>query len=378
MRIVHVSDGYLPRLGGIERHVHDLATRQAADGHDVGVVTTVSGHTARAKDVQVIRPGRASTGSGTALRPCWAPRAARHPVIGTADVVHVHSSSVSPLAYLAIAEARRRQVPTLVTMHSLLAAAAPVFRLGNAALGLHSDRIVWSAVSQAAARPLRRALGPEQPVTVLANAVDAAEWRVPAAPTDPDRLVVASVGRLAARKRPRQLLHILRRARAALPARIRMEAIIIGDGPLRMALDTYVRGHRMDDWVTLMGSATHDEIRRAYRDTDLYIAPATLESFGIAALEARCAGLPVLARAQGGVTEFITDGVDGVLAKDDAGLAEAIVRLGRAPQLRAALRRRIQQSRPPFDWPQALTHTYALYEQAITGAGRAIDALAPR
>ncbi len=39
MRIAHVSDCYLPRLGGIEMQVHDLATRQRAAGHETTVIT---------------------------------------------------------------------------------------------------------------------------------------------------------------------------------------------------------------------------------------------------------------------------------------------------------------------------------------------------
>ena len=43
MRIVHVTDAFQPQLGGIEVHVSDLATRQAAAGHEVHVVTTTPG-----------------------------------------------------------------------------------------------------------------------------------------------------------------------------------------------------------------------------------------------------------------------------------------------------------------------------------------------
>ena len=40
MKIVHLSDCYLPRLGGIEMQVRDLARRQTAAGHEVHVITT--------------------------------------------------------------------------------------------------------------------------------------------------------------------------------------------------------------------------------------------------------------------------------------------------------------------------------------------------
>ena len=42
MRIAHVTDFYLPRLGGIELHVSDLSDRQRAAGHEVEVLTSFS------------------------------------------------------------------------------------------------------------------------------------------------------------------------------------------------------------------------------------------------------------------------------------------------------------------------------------------------
>ena len=48
----------------------------------------------------------------------------------------------------------------------------------------------------------------------------------------------------------------------------------------------------------------------------MFVAPANLESFGIAALEARCAGLPVLAKANSGIREFVSDEREGLLAAD--------------------------------------------------------------
>ena len=43
MRIAHVTDVYLPRLGGVELQVHDLAERQRAAGHETVVLTTTPG-----------------------------------------------------------------------------------------------------------------------------------------------------------------------------------------------------------------------------------------------------------------------------------------------------------------------------------------------
>ena len=59
----------------------------------------------------------------------------------------------------------------------------------------------------------------------------------------------------------------------------------------------------------------------------MFVAPADLESFGIAALEARCAGLPVVAKSSGGVREFVRDEVEGLLCDTDEDMVQALVRL---------------------------------------------------
>ena len=62
-------------------------------------------------------------------------------------------------------------------------------------------------------------------------------------------------------------------------------------------------------WVSLPGRVSREELRRLHWDSDLYLSTARLEAFGIAALEARTAGLPVVARRGTGADDFVEDGV---------------------------------------------------------------------
>src|SRR5690606_17017864 len=59
----------------------------------------------------------------------------------------------------------------------------------------------------------------------------------------------------------------------------------------------------------------------------LFVLPAVLESFGIAALQARAAGLPVVARREGGVGGFVRHGHDGLLAGSDQEMGDLLVSL---------------------------------------------------
>lgn len=358
MRIAHVSDFFLPRLGGIEMQVADLAARQAARGDDVTVVTTSSG--AAADDPPGVTVRRLAAGSDRAVRPLTALSGARQLAREPYDVVHVHLGIGSPLSFLAANAAVRRGLPVAATVHSFWNGYTAVYRPLDLVGGWSRLPIAWSAVSDAAGVPVRRLMGDD--VAVLPNGTDVGAWRVPREPVlDRDVLLVA-VMRLAPRKRPLPLLDAVADVRRRLPDDVRLRLVIAGDGPSMSAVRRRVARRGLQDVVELAGRLPRDQIRRLYRRADAFVAPAVLESFGIAALEARCAGVPVVARSGTGVASFVTHDVDGLLADSDAHLADAIWRLAVDRDLRARLRTAPVPHR--FDWPAVLCATDELYAQA--------------
>jgi glycosyltransferase involved in cell wall biosynthesis len=120
----------------------------------------------------------------------------------------------------------------------------------------------------------------------------------------------------------------------------------------------------MADWVELPGRLSRGEIRTVFEHGDLFVAPATLESFGIAALEARCSGLPVLARAGSGVGAFVVDGQDGLLAASDGDMVRALVRLAGDPAERERMAMYCRQVPADLGWRSVLRRTEAAYAAA--------------
>lgn len=390
MRIVHVTDCYLPRLGGIELQVHDLATRQAAAGHEVTVVTTTAAAGSELPPADGRGdPERAAIEVVSSARP-------RHPAekimyrstragvhrltadLGGYDLVHVHASSFSPLSFLAAHHASLRGVPTVATVHSLWAKATWSFRAADHMSGWGDWPVVWSAVSNAAAASLRAILGGRAPVTILPNGIDPEEWEgaQDRSGSDPGRgprpgiLRVAAVSRLARRKRILPLVEILHAAHDRLPPEMVMYVSILGEGPQRKDIERYLRRHDMEDWVQLLGRRSRAEIREVFARTDLFVAPATLESFGIAALEARCAGLPVLARTDTGVEDFVADGVEGWLVRSDAAMVDTIASLARAPEVVARVAEHNRTVPARISWKAVLDECEELYENAAGRHGR--------
>src|SRR5690606_36261052 len=121
--------------------------------------------------------------------------------------------------------------------------------------------------------------------------------------------------RLAPRKRAVPLVDVDAAAARRLPAGA-LRLTLIGDGPARDAVRSRVASAGLADVVELRGRLPREQVREAYADADVFLAAARLEAFGIAALEARTAGLAVLAHAGTGVGEFVTDGLDGFLVAD--------------------------------------------------------------
>ncbi|MEN3360001.1 MAG: hypothetical protein V7637_3983 [Mycobacteriales bacterium] len=369
MNIAHVCDSYLPRLGGMEIQVAELAGRQQGRRDRVEVVTASAGGPDPDDPALPVHRliGAAHPLAARPLAPASAVRVVRG---GGFDVVHAHVGVGSPVAFAAAAAAARAGIPTVVTVHSLWAYVYPVFRAVDAVGGLSRLPIRWTAVSAAAAAPVRRLLPPGTAVTVIPNGVDPAFWVGPPAPREPGTVTIAAAMRLTARKRTLPLLRMLRVARAVVPAEIRLRAVVVGAGPRWAAAQRYLDEHGMSSWVRLPGRVTRLDVARLYRSADLFVAPADLESFGIAALEARCAGLPVLAKASAGVGEFVRHGHEGMLARDDAQMVEQLVRLVTDGALRESIRRHNLRTPCPVTWDAVLTRTDAAYADAALAARR--------
>ena len=334
MKVALLTDCYLPRLGGIEVQTHDLAARLARRGHQVEVFTATPGERGE-------RHGFVERVDGVpvhrmALRLPWelpvnplAPPEVRQRLAdGGFDVAHVHMGVVSPFATDMAGVSLDLGLPTAITWHCLMERSQPVFKLLGHARRWSGRGAAISAVSGVAARAVEGVLAPGTEVRVFPNGIDAGAWAPPpgrsrAGGTGQPVRVVAAM-RLASRKRPEAALDVAARARAMVPAAIGMELELFGEGPQRRRLERHVAERGMSDWVSLPGRVSRDGLRERYWEADVYLTPARLEAFGIAALEARTAGLPVVARADTGVGDFVADGVNGILAPDDARLAEGL------------------------------------------------------
>jgi glycosyltransferase involved in cell wall biosynthesis len=136
--------------------------------------------------------------------------------------------------------------------------------------------------------------------------------------------------------------------RAVALARARGVAVeleVIGTGPQHSDLEAQIRAQGLGGIVTLCGSQSAEEIRARLRGSDVFLQHSLTsesgwqEGFGVSLAEAAAMELPVIATRTGGIPDQVLHEVTGLLVPetDVEGMADALVRLGRDPALRAQL-----------------------------------------
>ena len=379
MRVLIVSDCYAPRLGGIETQVRDLARNLKRAGHEPAVVTATPVGGGRGRSVE--RADGFPVYRTTAHLPSELPV---HPRAGRElddllsrlrpDVVHAHVGIVSPFAWSGIAAARRAGLPLSVTFHCVLGPWASVAGV----LGPASPVRLWqrggadlTAVSSMLASEVKRA-GAQDPVTVLPNGITVEDWRLERPGPQGRRphrpvTVVASL-RWVERKRPLQVVRAFAQAVRSTPG---SDALlrIYGDGPLRDRLAREVAESGLADGITLVGRVERTELAQAFTRADIYLQTSPADSFGISTLEARSAGLAVVALRSSGVSDFVTDGVDGLLADDESGLARELATLLGDDELLERIKAHNYENVPLPEWGSVVQMNVEAYRRAIDLAG---------
>lgn len=368
VKIALATDWFAPRRGGIETQLQGLARGLAARGHQVDVITSTPG----AVDGDGYRVRRLTSGTLPLLDLALTPGLIgelRQLVRVEYDVVHAHVSVVSPVAYGAAMVAARRRLPTVVSFHSVLRAKRALLRLANAALNLDGSAVQWAAVSRSVASQLQSAL-PRADIAILPNGIDLAFWQpVPRVIPHEDVRFISAM-RLHAKKRPRELLQAFGAAvSGGAPS---ASLVFVGAGPEERALrrDASQLGLLASGRVRFEPWASASALRALYADCDAFVSACDREAFGIAALEARATGLPVIAMREAGSSMFLRDEVDALLCDDLPQVTHAIARFAADRPLRQSLRGAPARL-DDYDWPavvQAHEAAYAVAMQRATGA----------
>jgi glycosyltransferase involved in cell wall biosynthesis len=178
-------------------------------------------------------------------------------------------------------------------------------------------------------------------------------------------LTVARLTQQAARKNIEGVLGAIEQLRCQIP----IHYTIVGDGDDKERLMSISRQMGLADDVTFAGAVSHDELKRLYSESDLFVmvpksSARDVEGFGIVYIEASAAGVPVLASRSGGSLDAVTEGENGWLVEDST--PEGIARSVRAaiPRLGPEMSARARAHAEHFRWSLVAARIRSILESA--------------
>jgi glycosyltransferase involved in cell wall biosynthesis len=120
---------------------------------------------------------------------------------------------------------------------------------------------------------------------------------------------------------------MLKAAKAVLQSIPEARFLIVGDGPLRQALEKMAEELGIGEAVIFTGFV--EDVAGIYASADAAVLSSWSEGLPQSMLQAMAAGVPVVATGVGGIPEVITDGLNGILVKagDDRAMAAGMVRV---------------------------------------------------
>ena len=141
--------------------------------------------------------------------------------------------------------------------------------------------------------------------------------------------------------------------------------LIIGDGELRNPLENQADELGLKG-VKFLGHQSQHDVARIFNLADISVVPSRVEPFGLVAVEALACGTPVVATNEGGLPDFIHNGV-GVLVNvaDPGGLAEAVITELRSDAKRIKGPLAAKYALEGFSWSGQVDQMIAVYEEAI-------------
>jgi len=389
MKILMMTNTYLPFVGGVARSVEQFATEYRRAGHRVLIVAPEY-EGAAADETDVVRVPAIQHFNGSDF-------SVRLPVPGylsaslqefRPELVHSHHPFL--LGDTALRVAAAWNIPLVFTHHTMyeqythyVPGESELLKryVIDLSAGYANLCDCVFAPSESVAEILRQR-GVETPIEVVPTGVDVErfgsgqgskvreEFGIPA-----DAFVVGHVGRLAPEK---NLLYLAKAVALFLRRTPRAHLLVVGSGPSADDIRRTLADQRLEGRLHLAESRTGQDLVDALHAMDVFAFASRSETQGMVVTEAMAAGRPVVALDASGIREVVCDRVNGRLLRRPtvrrfAGALRWVAK--RSPSQRQALSRAARSTAKEFSMVRCAERALESYGRLVQQEARRKTAL---
>ena len=367
MRVVVVSESFLPTVNGVTNSVKKVLDHLAANGHEAIVIVPAAG---APKEYAGFRVHEVPA---LAYRqfPMGLPSPLVQKLIADFRPDVIHAASPFLLGAQAIAAGGRLGIPSVAIFQTDVAGYAKRNHLGALTKAawrivrwIHEGADLTLVPSSASMADLESAgiqrldrwgRGVDLTTYHPNNRADAATQRLRQRLAPRGEVIVGYVGRLAPEKQVERM--------AALRGLDGIRLVLVGDGPSMPLLKKQFTGMP----VTMLGSLGGSDLATAYSSFDVFLHTGTEETFGQTVQEAHATGIPVVAPRAGGPIDLVDHGVNGFLYTpgDDAQLRAFVEGLVIDDELRARMGEAGRRAVLGKSWASICDELVGHYESVI-------------
>lgn len=156
---------------------------------------------------------------------------------------------------------------------------------------------------------------------------------------------------------------VIELVRSGDPVSQKLRVLVVGrDDPA--PFEGFLR--RLDGRVRFLPS--RPDVEAWYAAADAYVGPSLVDAFGLPPAEAMACGLPVIVSSEAGVSETVTDGVDGLILKDPRNASELAGLIRRLLEDRRLCRRlgeRAARAAAHYTWEESAARMNRIFQDVI-------------
>ncbi|MCT7904919.1 Glycogen synthase [Candidatus Ornithobacterium hominis] len=286
------------------------------------------------------------------------------------DLIHVHYAI--PHAYAAyiakqILKEKNIELPIITTLHGTditLVGKHPSYQSAVEFSINRSD--VVTTVSQSLKQDTYEVFNIQKDIQVIPNFIDNSLYKFDCKDlrenlAQKQEKIVIHVSNLRKVKRVTDVIKIFNE----IQKKVECKLIIVGEGPELEAMNNLINEFHLQDKVRILGKVK--DLNKILCISDLFLLPSSKESFGLAALEAMAAGVPVVSSNAGGIPEVNIENSTGFLRDigDVEAMSQASIKLLSDDEKLEQFKKNARQNALKFDLNQILPQYEKLYQSVI-------------